>query len=110
MCSIIQSTSIPQRSPDGTACRARRCPRGSASRITAVMPISVTPDRIANRAANTDFRKLVANPITVAGADRVLTMDLHAGQIQGFFDIPLDNLFSAPVFIRHIKKTSAKKT
>ena len=46
--------------------------------------------------------KLVANLITVAGADRVLTMDLHAGQIQGFFDIPTDNLFAAPVFVaRH---------
>ena len=53
--------------------------------------------------------KLVANLITVAGADRVLTMDLHAGQIQGFFDIPLDNLFSAPVFIRHIEENFAKE-
>ncbi|MEC8290404.1 MAG: ribose-phosphate pyrophosphokinase, partial [Pseudomonadota bacterium] len=53
--------------------------------------------------------KLVANLITVAGADRVLTMDLHAGQIQGFFDIPLDNLFSAPVFISHIEKNFKKE-
>jgi ribose-phosphate pyrophosphokinase len=48
--------------------------------------------------------KLVANLITRAGADRVLTVDLHAGQIQGFFDIPLDNLFSAPVMVRDIKE------
>ena len=47
--------------------------------------------------------KLVANLITHAGADRVLTMDLHAGQIQGFFDIPTDNLFSGPVIVRDIK-------
>ncbi|HMT14809.1 MAG TPA: ribose-phosphate diphosphokinase, partial [Aestuariivirga sp.] len=48
--------------------------------------------------------KLVANLITRAGADRVLTMDLHAGQIQGFFDIPTDNLFAGPVFVRDIKQ------
>jgi ribose-phosphate pyrophosphokinase len=48
--------------------------------------------------------KLVANLITVAGADRVVTLDLHAGQIQGFFDIPTDNLFAAPVFVRDIKE------
>ena len=48
--------------------------------------------------------KLVANLITSAGADRVLTMDLHAGQIQGFFDIPLDNLFSAPPIIKRYEK------
>ena len=48
--------------------------------------------------------KLVANLITKAGADRILTMDLHAGQIQGFFDIPTDNLFAAPVFIKNIEE------
>jgi ribose-phosphate pyrophosphokinase len=47
----------------------------------------------------------VANLITEAGVDRVLTLDLHAGQIQGFFDIPVDNLFAAPVFLRDIKQT-----
>jgi ribose-phosphate pyrophosphokinase len=52
--------------------------------------------------------KLVANLITAAGADRVLTMDLHADQIQGFFDIPLDHLFSAPVFIRHLVNLNLK--
>ena len=48
--------------------------------------------------------KLVSNLITKAGADRVVTVDLHAGQIQGFFDIPVDNLFATPIFARHIKK------
>jgi ribose-phosphate pyrophosphokinase len=48
--------------------------------------------------------KLVADMITVAGAHRVITMDLHAGQIQGFFNIPVDNLFAAPVLIRHIRE------
>src|ERR1700690_4013541 len=52
--------------------------------------------------------KLVANLITVAGADRVLTMDLHAGQIQGFFDIPTDNLVAAPVFVADIKEHAAR--
>jgi ribose-phosphate pyrophosphokinase len=51
--------------------------------------------------------KLVANLITEAGADRVLTLDLHAGQIQGFFDIPTDNLFAAPVMTRDIKERYA---
>ena len=48
--------------------------------------------------------KLVSNLITKAGADRIVTVDLHAGQIQGFFDIPVDNLFSTPIFARHVKK------
>ncbi|MEC8876282.1 MAG: ribose-phosphate pyrophosphokinase, partial [Pseudomonadota bacterium] len=52
--------------------------------------------------------KLVANLITKAGADRVLTVDLHAGQIQGFFDIPTDNLYASPVFIKDIKKRFKK--
>jgi len=52
--------------------------------------------------------KLVANLLTVAGADRILTMDLHAGQIQGFFDIPLDHLFAANVFVEYIEKLKLK--
>ena len=47
---------------------------------------------------------MVSNLITKAGADRVVTLDLHSGQIQGFFDIPVDNLFATPIFARHIKK------
>jgi ribose-phosphate pyrophosphokinase len=53
--------------------------------------------------------KLVANLLTVAGADRILTMDLHAGQIQGFFDIPLDHLFAVNVFVDYIEKLKLKK-
>jgi ribose-phosphate pyrophosphokinase len=48
--------------------------------------------------------KLVANMLTVAGADHVITMDLHASQIQGFFDVPVDNLFAEPCFVRWIKE------
>ena len=54
--------------------------------------------------------KLVSNLITKAGADRVVTVDLHAGQIQGFFDIPVDNLFCTPIFARHIKKNIKSKS
>ena len=53
--------------------------------------------------------KLVSNLITKAGADRVVTVDLHAGQIQGFFDIPVDNLFATPIFSRHIKRKIKSK-
>ena len=79
--------------------------RGSASRIFAVIPYFGYARQDRKSGPRTPISaKLVANLITVAGADRVLTMDLHAGQIQGFFDIPLDNLFAAPVFIRHIEE------
>ncbi len=78
--------------------------RGSARRITAVLPYFGYARQDRKPAPRTPISaKLVANMITAAGADRVLTMDLHAGQIQGFFDIPLDNLFAAPVFARDIK-------
>ena len=80
--------------------------RGSARRITAVVPYYgyARQDRKTGPRSPISA-KLVANLLTVAGADRMLTMDLHAGQIQGFFDIPLDNLHAAPVFIKHIKST-----
>lgn len=76
--------------------------RASAGRITAVMPYFgyARQDRKA-KARDPISAKLVANLITKAGADRVLTMDLHALQIQGFFDIPVDNLFGAPIFAAH---------
>ena len=79
--------------------------RASAKRITAVMPYY----GYARQDRKTDGRtpisaKLVANLITRAGADRVLTMDLHAGQIQGFFDIPTDNLVATPVLAQDIKE------
>jgi ribose-phosphate pyrophosphokinase len=79
--------------------------RASAKRITAVMPYFGYARQDRKVAPRTPISaKLVANLITSAGADRVLTMDLHAGQIQGFFDIPLDNLYAAPVFVRDIKQ------
>ena len=79
--------------------------RGSARRITAVMPYFGYARQDRKSGPRTPISaKLVANLITEAGADRVLTIDLHAGQIQGFFDIPLDNLFAAPVFLRDIRQ------
>ena len=79
--------------------------RGSAKRITAVMPYYGYARQDRKTGPRTPITaKLVANLITSAGADRVLTMDLHAGQIQGFFDIPLDNMFSAPPIIKDMKK------
>jgi ribose-phosphate pyrophosphokinase len=80
--------------------------RGSARRITAVMPYFGYARQDRKTTARSPISsKLVANLITTAGADRVLTMDLHAGQIQGFFDIPVDNLFAGtPVFVPYIQK------
>ncbi len=77
--------------------------RGSARRITAVIPYYGYARQDRKSGPRTPISaKLVANLITVAGADRVLTLDLHAAQIQGFFDIPTDNLFAAPVFTKDI--------
>ena len=78
--------------------------RASARRITAVIPYYGYARQDRKSGPRTPISaKLVANLITKAGADRVLTMDLHAGQIQGFFDIPTDNLFAAPVFVKDIE-------
>ena len=78
--------------------------RGSARRITAVIPYFGYARQDRKSGPRTPISaKLVANLITEAGADRVLTLDLHAGQIQGFFDIPLDNLYASPVFLRDIQ-------
>jgi ribose-phosphate pyrophosphokinase len=79
--------------------------RSSARRITAVIPYFGYARQDRRTSGRTPISaKLVANLITRAGADRVLTVDLHAGQIQGFFDIPTDNLFAAPVMVRDIKE------
>ena len=79
--------------------------RGSAKRITAVIPYYGYARQDRKTGPRTPISaKLVANLITRAGADRVLTLDLHAGQIQGFFDIPLDNLYAAPVFVNDIEE------
>lgn len=79
--------------------------RASARRITAVVPYYgyARADRKAEPRVPISA-KLVANLITASGTDRVLTLDLHAGQIQGFFDIPVDHLYSTPVFIEYFKK------
>ena len=81
------------------------CKRASAGRVTAVVPYFgyARQDRKA-KSRDPISAKLVANMITAAGADRVLTMDLHAAQIQGFFDIPVDNLLGNPVFVDYYAK------
>ena len=80
--------------------------RSSADRITAVIPYYGYARQDRKSASRTPITaKLVANLITTSGADRILTMDLHAGQIQGFFDIPVDDLTSRVVFAKDIKKT-----
>lgn len=79
--------------------------RASARRITAVIPYYGYARQDRKTAPRTPISaKLVANLIVIAGARRVLTMDLHAGQIQGFFDIPVDHLYAMPVFLQFIKK------
>ena len=103
---VIQSTSYPAN--DNlmellVTCDALK--RGSARRITAVIPYYGYARQDRKSGPRTPISaKLVANLITIAGADRVLTLDLHAGQIQGFFDIPTDNLFGAPVFTKDIRQ------
>ena len=81
------------------------CRRASAGRITAVMPYFgyARQDR-KNKARDPISAKLVADLLTTAGADRILTMDLHASQIQGFFDIPVDNLAGNPIFVDYYAK------
>ena len=79
--------------------------RSSAKNITAVIPYFGYARQDRKVVPRTSISaKLVSNLITKAGADRVVTVDLHAGQIQGFFDIPVDNLFTTPIFARHAKK------
>ena len=84
--------------------------RASAGRVTAVIPYFgyARQDRKA-KARDPISAKLVANMLTAAGADRVLTMDLHAAQIQGFFDIPVDNLYGNPVFVDYYAKKFGEK-
>ena len=84
--------------------------RSSAKNITAVIPYFGYARQDRKVVPRTSISaKLVSNLITKAGADRVVTVDLHAGQIQGFFDIPVDNLFSTPIFARHAKKRIKSK-
>ena len=84
--------------------------RSSAKNITAVIPYFGYARQDRKVVPRTSISaKLVSNLITNAGADRVVTIDLHAGQIQGFFDIPVDNLFATPIFARHVKKKIKNK-
>ncbi|QCI63743.1 ribose-phosphate pyrophosphokinase [Phreatobacter stygius] len=103
---IVQSTSFPANDHLMEVliiCDALR--RSSAKRITAVIPYFGYARQDRRSGSRTPISaKLVANLITRAGADRVMTLDLHAGQIQGFFDIPTDNLFTAPLLARDIKE------
>ena len=83
--------------------------RASAKRITAVLPYFGYARQDRKPGPRTPISaKLVANLITVAGANRVLSVDLHAGQIQGFFDIPTDNLYAAPVITRDLQANNKK--
>ena len=84
--------------------------RSSAKNITAVIPYFGYARQDRKVAPRTSISaKVVANLITNAGASRVVTVDLHAGQIQGFFDMPVDNLFTTPLFAKYIKKKFSKK-
>ena len=84
--------------------------RSSAKNITAVIPYFGYARQDRKVVPRTSISaKLVSNLITNAGADRIVTVDLHAGQIQGFFDIPVDNLFSTPIFARHARKKIKSK-
>ena len=106
-CFIIQSTSAPANDHlMELLVIMDALKRASARRITAVIPYYGYARQDRKAGPRTPISaKLVANLITTAGADRVLTLDLHAGQIQGFFDIPLDNLVAGPVFEKDIRET-----
>jgi ribose-phosphate pyrophosphokinase len=104
---VIQSTSYPA---NDNLMELLICidalKRASAKRVTAVLPYFGYARQDRKPGPRTPISaKLVANLITTAGANRVLSVDLHAGQIQGFFDIPVDNLFAGPVFSKDIKET-----
>jgi len=108
---LIQSTSAPA---NDNLMELLLCidalKRSSAKNITAVIPYFGYARQDRKVAPRTSISaKLVSNLITKAGADRVVTVDLHAGQIQGFFDLPVDNLFATPIFARHVKKNLNKK-
>ena len=107
---VIQSTSYPA---NDNLMELLICmdalTRASAKRITAVMPYFGYARQDRKTGGRTPISaKLVANLVTRAGADRVLTMDLHSGQIQGFFDIPTDNLLSTPVLAQDIRENYVK--
>ncbi len=105
-CFVLQSTSFPANDNlMELLILIDALKRASAKRVTAVIPYFGYARQDRKPGPRTPISaKLVSNLIERAGADRVLTLDLHAGQIQGFFDIPTDNLFGAPVMVRHIKE------
>ncbi len=108
---IIQSTCLPA---NDNLMELLLCidalKRSSAKNITAVIPYFGYARQDRKVVPRTSISaKLVSNLITKAGADRIVTVDLHAGQIQGFFDIPVDNLFATPIFARHVKKNLKNK-
>ena len=108
---IIQSTSTPV---NDSIMELLICidalRRASAKSITAVLPYFAYARQDRKVSPRSPISaKLFANLLTGSGASRVLTMDLHANQIQGFFDIPVDNLFAAPTFVQHIKKNIKSK-
>ena len=108
---IIQSTSFPANDHlMELLIMTDALRRASAARITAVIPYFGYARQDRKAGPRTPISaKLVANLISRAGCDRVLTVDLHAGQIQGFFDIPTDNLFAMPVMVRDIRERNALK-
>jgi len=106
---IIQPTNPPAENLMELLILIDTCFRASAKRITSVMPYYgyARQDR-KDQPRVPISAKLVANLLHVAGTDRVLTLDLHASQIQGFFDVQADNLFVAPIFMKHIKSRGIK--
>jgi ribose-phosphate pyrophosphokinase len=106
---IVQSTNAPASNLMELFIMIDACRRASANRITAVIPYYgyARQDR-KDQPRVAISAKLVANLITTAGVDRVLLMDLHASQIQGFFDCPSDHLYSSKVFNEHLKKLDFK--
>jgi ribose-phosphate pyrophosphokinase len=108
---VIQSTSFPANDHlmELLVC-LDALKRASARRVTAVIPYYGYARQDRKSGSRTPISaKLVANMITTAGANRVLTLDLHAGQIQGFFDIPTDNLYAAPVLVKDILDHHARR-
>lgn len=109
-CFLIQSTSEPVNARlMELLIMIDAAKRASAGRVTAVLPYyGYSRQDRKHRPRVSITAKLVANLLTTAGADRVLTADLHAGQIQGFFDIPVDNLYASPVLVEAVRKLKLK--
>jgi ribose-phosphate pyrophosphokinase len=99
---VVQPTMPPAENMMSLLVMLDACKRASARRVTAVVPYYGYERQDRKDQPRVPITaKLVANLITVAGADRMISMDLHSAQIQGFFDIPFDHLFAAPVMIEY---------